>query len=373
VDNKPLSTRSPSRLDVEKTLSDLVERFNLVVQGSKVCLWDFPVDPVDPFNLRNPVYYSAPMQELLGYAPGEMPVELETWAALLHPDDRNRVFAALQAHVFEGAPYEVDYRVILRSGETLWLHAIGESVRDSRGRSTRMSGSLTDVTSHKRNEERLLQEQDFLRGLLQAHERSRQLIAHELHDGLVQDIVAGLFHLDSIPAERVQGNQVDRDNLATSMRLARRALAEARRVLTGLRPPVLDKQGLVTAIEHLIAEDREPAVDVEFRHAVRFERLDSLLEATVFRIAQEALTNIRRHSQSPRAEIELVQSDGELRLSVRDWGVGFDPETVPADRFGLRGIGKRAALLGGWVEIDSAPGAGTCVTVRFPMRSQPSS
>ena len=98
-----------------------------------------------------------------------------------------------------------------------------------------------------------------------------------------------------------------------------------------------------------------------------FERLASPLESAVFRIVQESLTNARCHSQSAKIRIELVQEDDRIRIDVRDWGIGFNPEKVEEGRFGLRGIRERVRLLGGQVTIRTAPHKGTHVRVELPL------
>lgn len=140
-------------------------------------------------------------------------------------------------------------------------------------------------------------------------------------------------------------------------RLLTQGLAEARRLIAGLDPPLLEELGLVAAIEHLIGHDDLPrAVDIDFRHRLGPRRLPGTLENAAFRIVQESLTNARRHSKSPRIHIDLSVRSGAIRLIVQDWGVGFDPNGVRPEAAGLRGICGRARLLGGETRILSKPG-----------------
>ena len=127
--------------------------------------------------------------------------------------------------------------------------------------------------------------------------------------------------------------------------------------------------GVVAAIEYLVGEQpRGGATPVTFSHNVRFNRLTPLLEGGIFRIVQEALANVQRHSASPRAEVRLWHEDNRVFLEVRDWGVGFDPEQVTEHRLGLRGIRERARPLRGNAEVeDGRPGKGTCVRVELPI------
>jgi signal transduction histidine kinase len=100
------------------------------------------------------------------------------------------------------------------------------------------------------------------------------------------------------------------------------------------------------------------------------ERLPGELETTIFRIVQEALTNVERHAESARAEVSITERDGVIRIEVRDRGVGFDPEAVVDGHFGLEGIRERARLSGGSAAIESAPGKGTTVTVELPIAAE---
>ncbi len=143
---------------------------------------------------------------------------------------------------------------------------------------------------------------------------------------------------------------------------------EARRLIGGLRPPILDESGIVAAIEYLCSERRQSGQSqIEFVVRVQFHRLAAPLEVALFRIVQECLTNACRHSQSPKIRVELSQLENRVRLTVQDWGVGFDPQEVKGERFGLRGIRERVRLLGGAADINSSPGKGTIITVELPL------
>jgi signal transduction histidine kinase len=152
------------------------------------------------------------------------------------------------------------------------------------------------------------------------------------------------------------------------MTMLRQGHFEARRLISGVRPPVLDESGVVEAIAHLVHEEsrlKEP--EIEFYSKVSFDRLVLILENTIYRIVQEALTNARKHSQSRRVRISLLQRDKTVRIEVRDWGVGFDPNTVQEDHFGLASIRERARLLGGKYRIQSKAGEGTSIIVDLPV------
>lgn len=104
---------------------------------------------------------------------------------------------------------------------------------------------------------------------------------------------------------------------------------------------------------------------------MQFNRLPSILENCLYRIAQEALTNACKHSRSKEVTVTLAQKGQEIRLKVRDWGIGFDPESVEKGHFGLEGIRQRVRLLGGRLTIESTPGSGTVVEVVVPILEKP--
>lgn len=266
-----------------------------------------------------------------------------------------------------GLPFQFEEKVSIHGAEKTYL-SVKFRLPDARESPYALCGISTDINERKHSEERLRSEQAFLKQLIRAHENDRQLMAYEIHDGLVQYMSASLLHLECLSAEQGQLSTKGKATLELAMHLVRRSIAEGRRVMSGLRPPILDEAGIVLAISYLVAEQTVPGeLDIDFLHRVSFDRLDPLLEGTLFRIVQEALTNIKRHSKAKRAEIKLTERYGRLHLAIYDQGVGFDLAQVPDDRFGLKGIRKRADLLGGQAKIASKPGEGTTIVVDLPL------
>jgi PAS domain S-box-containing protein len=215
-------------------------------------------------------------------------------------------------------------------------------------------------------EHKLESEQRLLRRLITLQERERKLVSYEIHDGFVQDVTGAQMHLEAACAKlRSQGRSIPKE-LTRVGDLLGKGLVEARRLIGDLRPMIIDERGIVEAINYLVAEEAsQDGLQIDFVHELQDERFDPVLEANVFRIVQEALTNVKRHSQSNAAAVRLTQVDGLLRVEIRDRGVGFDPENIPEDRFGIRGIRERARLFGGKVTIHS--GAVTEITVEVPV------
>ena len=135
---------------------------------------------------------------------------------------------------------------------------------------------------------------------------------------------------------------------------------------------VIDDEGITEAIRYLIAEKRyAEAVKITFIPNGPASFLDPLLEGNLFRIVQESLNNIIRHSEAGSVFIELKSTESQVTLSITDDGVGFEPKNLPLDRFGIRGMRERARVFGGRLEVCSSPGSGTTIRADIPCKSSP--
>jgi two-component system NarL family sensor kinase len=206
-----------------------------------------------------------------------------------------------------------------------------------------------------------------------AEERNR--LAREIHDTLAQELAGLLLYLETAEADAGGASARAREGLRRARELAHSALREARRSVADLRVAPLRERTLPEAIGELAAQTaRETGATVAYAQPEGFPALPARVEAGLYRIAQEALTNVARHARARRVEVTLAREAGAVRLAIRDDGAGFDPERLGpaaggadgAGHFGLLGMGERARLLGTTLELESAPGAGTRVEVRVP-------
>jgi len=214
---------------------------------------------------------------------------------------------------------------------------------------------------------------ELLSRLISAHEDERFRISRELHDEVSQSLTGLMMRLNAAEEVVPQDLEQARATLAAVRGVAEQTLEEVRKIIFALRPTLLDDLGLIPAVRHYAKNLLEPA-GVQVRlSATGFgqRRLPRPVETTVFRVAQEAVTNIARHAQARLATITLELIDGTVRLTVTDDGVGFDPESTLADparrRLGIVGMEERVALLGGRLRISSRPGEGTVVQVELPV------
>lgn len=346
----------------EAALRASEERFQLVVAGAGVGIWDW--------DLRTgKVYYSPRWKSIFGYEEEDIGEGFVDWARLLHPEERERIIK-LQEDFLAGTSTTItaEYRLRHKDGSYRWIAARGIVVRDEDGKACRLVGSHGDITDRKRAEEALEQERQSLRRMLQASDHERRLISYEIHDGLAQYLAAAGMQFQSYNALREKSPDEAARAYQTGVELVRQAHFEARRLVSEVRPPVIDETGLETAISHLVHEQRRRGgPTIELHSSVQFERLASILENALYRIVQEALSNACKYSHSKKVAVSLTQEGQEVCLKVQDWGTGFHPESVGKGHFGLEGIRERVRLLGGRLTIHSAPGAGTLLQVVMPI------
>jgi PAS domain S-box-containing protein len=225
-------------------------------------------------------------------------------------------------------------------------------------------GVVMDVTERQQQEEdrtRLIEQ------VMSAQEEERGRIARELHDETGQSLTAVLVGLRTIEGSRTISEAVE---LARQLReVAARTLGDVGRLARGLHPGVLDDLGLGVAVTRHVQEfARLHAIAEETRiEGLDAEPLLPLVQTTVYRVLQEALTNVAKHARARRVSVRLERDDTMVELQVRDDGVGFKPGANHRG-LGLQGMRERAALLGGTAQLESAPGEGTLITARFPVR-----
>jgi len=296
--------------------------------------------------------------QMLGYPENEL---LSLSVADVHPSEELSNVLDIFAEQAEGRLDLAENLPVLKKDGSVFYADIAARKIAYKGRH-RMIGIFRDVTERKQAQEALEREHRVLRQMLQAQDQERQLVAYDIHDGVAQHLTAAMMQFQSCKSEEACTCH------GAGLRMLERSLAEARRLISGLRPPILDESGIVAAIGHLTHDIRaQGGPDVEFYSNVKFDRLEPTLENSIFRVVQESMTNVHQHAKTDRVRIELTQEDDTVRILVEDQGIGFDPESVDERRYGLAGIRERARVLGGSAKIESAPRKGTRIEVELPI------
>jgi signal transduction histidine kinase len=207
---------------------------------------------------------------------------------------------------------------------------------------------------------------DAVRRVVEAQELERARLARELHDETGQALTSILLGLK--PLEQAAETADARDSIASVRELVVSTLHEVRRLAVELRPSALDDFGLVPAVERLTETFREQSgIQVDLESLLGEERLPSEVETALYRVIQEAFTNVVKHSGAKRVSILLQRKNGAVVAVVEDDGSGFDPTGTREDALGLAGMRERVALVGGRLLVESASGAGTTLFAEVPV------
>jgi signal transduction histidine kinase len=214
--------------------------------------------------------------------------------------------------------------------------------------------------------------QDLVKKLLGAQEEERRRVAYEVHDGLAQVAVAAHQNLQAFARRYSPGTERGQRELGQILGQVRATVSDARRIIANLRPTTLDDFGLEATLSLEVDQLREDGYQVDYEVNLGDQRLPDPVEIALFRIAQEALNNVRKHAQTRRVRIRLGRSENEAHLEIQDYGRGFDPVQAttgggPGERVGLAGMRERVSMLGGELEIVSHPNTGTSIVVTVPL------
>jgi two-component system, NarL family, sensor histidine kinase UhpB len=204
--------------------------------------------------------------------------------------------------------------------------------------------------------------------VVNAQEEERKRIARELHDDTAQVLTAQLLRLKTLEAI---GQPLDHEQLQQLIEMTAEALEDVRHMAHELRPPSIDDLGLQASLESLAAQYRERfGLPVRFTSYGVKRRLPDGIEIAIYRIVQESLTNVAKHSSATSAQVTIGVEPNEVWARIQDEGCGFEPKSIPIRQgsgLGLFGMQERASLFGGRLMIDSRPGHGTTVYVRIPL------
>lgn len=368
-----------------EALAQSEERFRLMAETVPDILFTSQPDGrVDYINSRFYQYTGLPAGAGLG----------ASWSEVLPPDERTQVLGLVQQVTQTGEPLQYECQVRSQAGEYRWFVIRSRPIRDEAGQIVKWYGTATDIHDLKLAQEEQKRWNDILEQrvlertalaehrasqlrllaaeLSQAEERERHRIARVLHDQLQQILVAARMKArllaGPLSAERTRSLSDEMDRLLTQ------ALEESRTLTASLSPPILYDRGLVAGLQWLTRHAREHwelSVTLQARHEA--EPSEQSHRVFLFQTVRELLLNVAKHAHTPEAQIELSSLDGAgTRLVVADRGVGFDPNQAEHPNspggFGLFSIRERLALLGGRMQIDSAPGQGTKIIVELPRR-----
>jgi PAS domain S-box-containing protein len=299
----------------------------------------------------------------------------------IHPDDRDMVQAVWRRRAAgEESIGGGDYRIIDAQGQLRWIWGRTTPLELPEG--TALLGTIQDVTERHEAERALAQSREDLRQLsarlLTVQEEERRRVAQELHDGIGQSLTAVKFMVErALKGACDQPKGCHMEVLHSVIPVLRQTVEETRRICMALRPSTLDDLGLIATLRWFVREFQKacPHLIVDLDIGLEESEFPQGLKTSIFRIVQEAMNNAAKHAQAGRLAVTIAWIHGELLLTVRDDGKGFDPcarrDPTSTGGLGLDSMKERAECHDGVLRIESARGQGTTITVRWPLIEDP--
>lgn len=281
------------------------------------------------------------------------------------PEELARSFIASDNEVVQtGQTKTFEEEVAASDGQRTYL-SVKFPVFGEAGEVVAVGGISADVTELEQARQTLAEREKLLRSLIEVQENERQFLCHEFHDGLIQYAVGSKMLLEGL--RDGNNSEASAGAIDSVIECLAKGIEEGRRVIRGIRPAVLDDLGLRAALHDLASDLGESGLAVKLDVDPQIDTVPTSLQTTIYRVAQESLTNARKHSGSDRVHLTVARTGRRLEVTARDFGRGFDHQANIGHGFGLIGIRERARLAGGECQVDSTSGAGTTVTVRLPL------
>ena len=293
------------------------------------------------------------------------PVRFDRFIDVVHPDDLASLRHAIRGALEGDGEYETEYRVMASDSTVRWIAARGRVEFDQRGKPKQLRAISIDITERRRGED---EARDLNGRLITAHEDERARLARALHDDVTQRLA--LLAIDAGRREKELGDTV----AGQAMRSIRHDLVQlsedVHALSYALHPAILEDLGLIEALKAECARfGAIEGIPTSFSAIDEVDEPARALSLCLYRVAQEALRNVARHSNASSVEVELRAVCEALELAVRDNGVGFDPTRKQArPSLGLAGMRQRLSLVDGEFLVESAPGGGTRIIARAPMK-----
>ena len=340
------------------------ERFHLLASATTDVIidWNFAADSV----------WANHPKQAFATAPSPRPDEaFKSWLQRVHPDDRARVRRSfLTAIVQKSSTWNQEYRYMKDDGSFVHILNRFQILYSETGKPTRLIGNGIDISERKEAEEL---SRDLSRRVLEAQEGERRRVSRELHDSVNQILASVKFRIESLEEQFTGRSLRFKREAKKTKELLNKVMAEVRRISRNLRPAELDDLGLASAVRSLAEEFAERTeIDVTIRKPWPDISLSPEITETLYRIIQEALTNVEKHSNASLVTIGCAASSDQIICSISDNGRGFQPDERSKSRTKVGGLGivdmrERLSFLKGTLEIGPRGKRGTTLTVRIPL------
>ena len=391
---------------LQRELYELVQQdssiFEFLQRGSLDGVWYW--DITHPEN----EWMSPRFWELLGFDPAKKEHLAKEWQDLINPEDLEVALSNITKHCADpNHPYDQMVRYRHKDGSTVWVRCRGIAIRDHTGKPIRLLGAHTDLTELKRTEETLKQRtieleasnqslkrakgelrkaskgleqqvqartkelRDLSGKLIRTQEAERRRISLELHDRLGQDLALLSIQIERLIQKAPESQAQLNEQLQVLSTRTKELSSKVQTLSHQLHPAQLVHLGLVAASSSLCHEVSQSSdIQIDFSHSDVSRSISPEVSTCLYRVLQESLTNVVKHSGAKTAQVELAGSPSEIQLQILDSGVGFDPKSTGSrGGLGLVGMRERLSLLGGELLIESRPSGSTWIKACLPLSS----
>ena len=348
------------KFEIEKQLEEANGRLLLLTRATTDAIWEWDMQ-------TSHIFRNDALMDMIGYHLEE-PKGLSWWLRRIHPEDRNRISDKVKDTTEKGLQsWEDEYRFKCADGNYNHMHDKGYVVYEN-GLPVKMIGSLQDITGLKELENQLMEEKlqrqkEISETVIRVQEKERTRIGHELHDNVNQILSTVKLFIDMLTPAGQEEKEIKKKSLDYIVT----AIDEIRKLSKELVEPQLNQNGLVASIDTLVEDIHlSTCIKIKFTHNQENDLLSPGKKVTLFRIIQEQLKNILKHSKANQVDINLQSTVSTTNLTIRDNGIGFDLRQTHRG-IGLSNIYERTRFYNGSVDIQTTLGKGCCLNISIPV------
>jgi PAS domain S-box-containing protein len=332
------------------------DQLRLAVESGKSVVWDW--------DLRSkPDFWFGDLHSMFGVQSGTFAGHIADFRRYVHPDDREHLSKGIAESIRTHSPFEGEFRVVLPDGIIRDATALGRCYYGPHGQPERMLGITMDITERKQAEREL---RELSGHLIAAQEEERARIARELHDDLSQRLALLAAEMQTLHCFTMEVAAAE--SLDALVQRIKEISEDVHSLSHRLHPALVDRVGLVPALRKLCKElQAQSGIMLTFTYGEVPDSLPKNVSMSLFRVAQEALANVVKHSGAAAASIELTTNRSHIRLRVVDYGQGFEQTSNHRHGLGLLSMRERVRLIGGELTVRSQLSKGTVVQAEIPL------
>jgi PAS domain S-box-containing protein len=356
---------------MEGTIKEGEEKYRIILENIEDGYFEVDI-------AGNLTFFNDSLCRMLGYSKDEM-IGMNS-RKYTDQENAKKLYQAFNKVYRTGEPIKgFGWEVMAKDGTKLFGEVSVSLIKDSKGQPTGFRGIARDITERKRAEEALRRSEKRLRllssQLLSVQEKERKLVAQEIHDSIGAFLAAAKFKLESVMEEMGENNHQGKVILGGVIPILQGTIEEARRIQMYLRPSILDDLGILTTINWLCGQFESTYSNTRIKKEINIQEdeVPESLKIIIYRVLQEALNNIAKHSKAALVLLNLTKINQAIHLVVQDSGQGFDVEETYSRKgtttkgLGLDSMRERTELSGGSFSIESHKGFGTVIRASWPV------